>query len=93
MSPKNRERWLKFWQDPERAAKLAAGGAYGKVSAEEYLEMLRAVEEPKELKATFAEYYEIDMSDKGEFIVSYSGICRECKFAHKFKHEEQVKLK
>lgn len=64
--------------------------AYGKVSEEEYLRVLREQETP--LKTTLREDWEVGTDRDGEFYVSYSCRCEECGFAFEFKHEQKVPL-
>ncbi len=77
----------------EKEAKhVAAAKAYGKVSPDEWRQMLKDAEvEPRE-EATLREDYEIRTSASGAFYVSYSCRCETCGFRHKFKHEEQLPL-
>lgn len=69
----------------------AAGEAYGKVSAEEYVRMVAALpQEEPDLIPTLREDYELGTSEDGKFYVIYSGGCNVCGFSHKFRHDEQL---
>lgn len=71
-----------------------AAKAYGKVSEQEYKELLRSEEAEvlKEMPEVFREDYEIYMTDDGTFNVSYHGECQECQFKHTFTHRQRVEL-
>ena len=66
--------------------------SYGKVAAEEYLELLERSLTMPTVEQTFSEYYELGICEDGEFYVSYSGSCSNCGFSHTFKHSEQLNL-
>jgi len=70
--------------------KLKAGKAYGSVTPEEYLELLREADKPLELTETLREDYEMGTDDAGQFYVYYTCSCHVCKFKHEFKHAEQL---
>lgn len=72
-------------------AQLDAGAAYGKVKAGEYLEMLKAAQEPVADDTTLREDYELGVTDTGEFYVHYGCSCSKCGFKFSYKHEEQLK--
>lgn len=65
--------------------------AYGKVTAEEYIELRQAAMNVTELEKTLREDYEMGMDDDGEFWVSYSCDCQTCGFQWSYKHKEKVK--
>jgi len=62
---------------------------YGKVPADEYLELVEQSKQPLELEHTLAEYWELGIW-KGKFEVSYRASCGTCGFSHKFEHNEKV---
>lgn len=63
---------------------------YGKIDPEEWIKARDAADKPVELEETFREDFQQGMTEDGEYIVSYSGRCIACSFAHKFSHNEQV---
>ena len=63
---------------------------YGKVSADEYRELIERSSRPREEEETMLrEDWEISIWDD-EFCVHYSASCEKCGFSHKFKHTEKV---
>ena len=76
------------------AVESKAAKAYGKVSEQEYKqilseETLRVIDDVPE---TFREDYEVYMTEEGIFNVSYCGSCQVCGFEHKFKHETKLEV-
>lgn len=69
---------------------LEAGKKYGKVSPDEFINLMKVAKKPKELEATMREDYEIHMDENGFFEVNYSCACQDCGFRHTFKQTEQV---
>lgn len=79
----------------EIAAKVAADveAAYGNVPAEQYLDMLKNSQKPKEEEgSSFREYYELGVSADGSFYVRYSGRCTVCGLRHEFKFDNSVSM-
>lgn len=75
----------------KEAERNALPSLYGKVSAEEYMQAATSAGMvPSWEGNTFREDYEQGITTDGVYYVSYSGYCRICKLAHKFKHEETV---
>lgn len=68
--------------------KLAAGRAYGKVSPEEYLELLSAASSVTAMEETLREDYELGTDKFGLFTVSYGCSCSKCGFEFTYKHNE-----
>jgi predicted AlkP superfamily phosphohydrolase/phosphomutase len=66
--------------------------SYGKVSSEEYIELLNKLKQPKDKEETLREDYEIG-THHGVFEIDYRASCTVCGFTHKFSHSEKVKLK
>ena len=62
---------------------------YGKIAADEYLELIEQSRQPAEEERTLREDWEIGIWD-GEFLVSYRASCPECGFSHKFEHKQPV---
>lgn len=62
---------------------------YGKVPADQYLELVKKAKEPIEFENTLREDYEIGIWE-GKFEIHYCAGCIECGFSHKFKHDKQV---
>ena len=66
--------------------------AYGKVSQEEYQEM---VEKARKFKltgpgVTLREDYWLGIDNDGEFKIQYRGSCSQCNFLFNFSHKEQA---
>ncbi len=79
--------------EQEHAAIIqATKDAYGKLTREDYVELLREAEKPTELEDTLREDWEVGVSDSGQFYVNYRGSCENCGFEFRFTHEEQVNL-
>ena len=62
---------------------------YGKVAANEYVELIEQTKQPVEPGRTLREDWEIGIW-KGKFFVSYSASCEECGFSHEFEHKQPV---
>lgn len=73
-------------------AKLEAGEAYGKVSPEEYLNMLKQANLEPNIEPTLREDYGLHLDEDGEFTISYTCSCRICGFDFEYKHTEKVPL-
>ncbi len=78
-------------QKKQDAAKKKAMVSYGKVSAEEWLELQKKAQADEPLAETLSEYYEIGIQD-GAFFVGYGASCRECGFKFDYKHEQDVEI-
>lgn len=63
--------------------------AYGQVSSEEYLALVKKIEQPIKLEQTLREDYEIGILDE-EFYVRYAGACTVCGFRYEYKHDEKL---
>ena len=63
---------------------LRAGESYGKVSPDEYLELLAEAKKEPQVKDTLREDYEIGIHG-GTFEVSYGCKCEVCGFTFSFK--------
>ena len=74
----------------QTALELECRESYGKVTAEEYLAMLKKIQNPPELDVTLREDYKTGIDADGEFTTSYSGHCDKCGLSYKFKHAEWV---
>lgn len=81
----------------EREAQLQ----YGKVSAEEYIALVKrasdkrlaTADELNRFEQTFREDYDIGLSkETGNFVVRYTGRCSVCGLKVDFKHEQEVKV-
>jgi len=89
------------WTICPRCAKLALGKklflslkaaeSYGKVSEDEYWEMLDDIQPLTNPGNTLREDYEIGIYD-GVFDVSYRGHCPKCGFTKEFTHTETLEL-
>lgn len=68
--------------------------AYGKVSSQEYLKLLKDAEDKKKPKNldTLREDFGIGITEKGEFFVSYRGGCDRCGLEFSYSHEEEIDL-
>lgn len=76
-----------------KAAKLAAGEAYGKVPNEEYLRLVEEAKKPPSRDlTTLREDYELGTDANGEFYVRYRCGCETCGLVFRFTHEAQVPL-
>ena len=64
--------------------------AYGTVSPEQYLDMIKNIDDDVELPNDLREDYKVGM-DGDEFYVHYSGVCITCGWGFKFDHTEKVK--
>lgn len=76
----------------ERARKDVSSG-YGKVSPEEYAQLVHVwetlVRTPGVDEECFREDYSVGTHEDGIFSVIYNGECNICKFTVRFKHSEQ----
>lgn len=63
---------------------------YGKVRAEEYLELVRKSKLSIDVDSTLREDYEFYMDSDGTFTARYACKCDECGFRHSFSHTEQT---
>lgn len=70
--------------------KADAQAAYGKISADEYLELLGKVQNQPKPQDTLREDYETRIDEDGKFSVSYSAICQKCALTFTFYHSEDV---
>jgi len=66
--------------------------SYGKISAEEYLELVRQHKLPKKIEDTLREDYEIGIDENGGFSIHYSCYCEECRFKFEFNYNEIIKF-
>lgn len=64
--------------------------SYGKVTPEEWRELVRIAELPLEMPTALREDYELGTNEDGLFYVIYRCSCQDCDFRHEFKHESQV---
>lgn len=71
-------------------ASAKAKQAYGKVSADEYLELIKTANIEYEPEYTLREDYELGIFD-GEFYVNYHGNCQICGFNFKHSYKEVIK--
>jgi len=82
--------------DKENEARaIAPGRQYGKVPEAEFIELVNKSKSPIPYEETLREDYEIgivktDRDTKSQFYVYYSARCTTCKFAFKYRHEENV---
>ena len=60
--------------------------SYGKISADEYLQAIKQLEEPIEYEPTLREDYELGIND-GVFTVSYRASCSVCNYTFTFKEK------
>ena len=65
--------------------------AYGEKTLEEWLIMKEMAEPPNPVE-TFAEYYEIGITEMNEFYARYSAKCTECDFGYEFRHDAIVEI-
>ena len=63
--------------------------AYGKVSQEEYAELVERSLEEIEVPTSFREDYEFWGANEGVLHISYSGHCQDCGLALDFQDEKQ----
>jgi len=68
----------------------AARDAYGKVSAEEYMRLVKKAQEKVHSEPTLREDYEIRTFQDGVFHVKYSCRCTACGWEFSHTHEEQA---
>lgn len=91
-------RCLKELRDKANAAECAASQMYGTAPLEEFdkaravAEEVRNEAESTEACRTFREDWELGLVDGNEFYVYYQGGCSACTFAHKFRHEERLRV-
>ncbi len=71
----------------EKAAKC-----YGRIPAEDYLELMHKADNPTQLEDTLREDYEVGVNNDGLFEVSYSCRCDKCGFAYSFKESKKVQV-
>ena len=69
---------------------LDAGKKYGKIPADEYIDLAKQVNKPIEIENTLREDYELGITEGGEFYVYYSCMCDKCGFEHEFEYKAQV---
>lgn len=81
----------KLIEDKERL-ELQVEDSYGKILANEYLELLDKSNKVIDHKHTLREDYWMDMDIDGIFEMSYGCSCNVCDFSFKFKHREQSKI-
>jgi hypothetical protein len=62
---------------------------YGKVTANEYLELIEQSKQSIEEEHTLREDWEIGIWNN-EFFVSYRASCSVCKFSYNFKYKEEI---
>lgn len=72
--------------DTRSKKELAIKQSYGKMSAEEYLQSIKQLEEPVEYEQSLRENYEFGIFE-GKFFVSYRASCSVCKYTFTFKEE------
>ena len=65
---------------------------YGKISPEDYLQLLKEIPDKKALDETLREDYEIGVDSHGEFYISYGCHCDKCGVKHSFNYKEQLSL-
>ena len=64
--------------------------SYGKIPAEDYLDLSKAANAPTRYESTLREDYEIGTTEDGEFYVTYSCYCETCGFVFEFERTEKV---
>lgn len=64
--------------------------AYGKVSSDEYLKLLKKASEPIKQEYTLREDYEIYTNEYGKFCVSYGCSCNVCGFEYDYEYTENI---
>lgn len=74
-------------------AKAKADAKYGKVPAQEFMELLVQAESAKntDLPRTMREDYDIGI-EGGEFEINFRASCSTCGFRYEYKHAEQVTI-
>lgn len=74
-------------------AQAKADAKYGKVPAQEFMELLAQAEALKEaeMTQTMREDYDIGIGD-GEFEVNFRASCSTCGLRYEYKHAEQVTI-
>jgi len=73
--------------------KARVSADYGKIPADEYLQLVAESKKELKLPDTLREDYEIGMYDEFDFYVSYSCSCSKCNYSFDYKHEENVMKK
>jgi hypothetical protein len=82
------------WNKKLKELKIEADNSYGKVPAEEYLNLLDRYSSPERLDESLREDWEIYMGESGKFFFNYSCSCIFCKFSYEYRYEENIlKLK
>lgn len=83
---------LAKYKSEQDAAKKKIDKQYGKVSPDEWQQMLAEwkEEQNRDFPETFREDYSHGMCIDGRYVVDYSGMCERCGFSHKYKHIQQV---
>lgn len=66
--------------------------SYGKVPAEDWMEMVKKAEQPISLKDNLREDYSFGILADGEFYVLYRCSCSVCGFEHEFKEEKKLDI-
>ena len=79
----------KLAEDKKSVLLLKTQQAYGKVSEDEYSDLLLELQTPIVLKRTLREDYEIGIWNN-VFEVSYSAHCSKCGFVKKFEKKEPI---
>lgn len=64
--------------------------AYGEVSPEEYLDLVKKLNEPIEQDRTLREDYEIGIRKTAEFYVRYKAACGVCGFSYAYKYDQPI---
>ena len=83
------------WIRKTKQGLLLLGKQYSKVPEAEFIELVNKSKAPIPYEETLREDYEIgivktDRDTKPQFYVYYSARCTTCKFAFKYRHEENV---
>lgn len=78
--------------EDKQAAEEKVVESYGKVPAEEYEELRAEAGKKVSYEENLSAYYELGITEAGEFYVNYSGQCQDCGFKHEFQHSEQLSL-
>ena len=66
---------------------------YGKIPAQDYLNLVDAANNPPQLKYELREDYEFYIDPDNRFSAKYSAKCRTCGWEHSFDHCEFVEVK
>jgi len=77
----------------QESRRKKAEKAYGKVTADEYAQLVADANHKIDTASSLREDYQIGITDDGEFFVIYRGDCQRCDFHHEFKHEKKLSIK